>query len=183
MTTSKLYRYEGSPWGELLLVSDGTALTGLFTHESASQAGVFVAADEVAVFEETCAQLDDYFAGTLTEFDVPLAPRGTPFQQMVWSELCQIPFGETTSYSEIARRVGNPAAMRAVGNANSRNPISIIVPCHRVIGRSGALVGYAGGLDRKSWLLEHEQRVVTGVSAMDPAKAAHRPGAATLLTV
>lgn len=102
-------------------------------------------------------QFEAYFAGRLQRFSLPLAARGTPFQQSVWQALCEIPYGETTSYLEIARAIGNPKAMRAVGAANGRNPLSIIVPCHRVIGRSGELIGYGGGLPIKRWLLALEQ--------------------------
>lgn len=102
-------------------------------------------------------QLAEYFAGRRHGFDLPLAPQGTPFQQNVWAQLRGIPFGETCSYAEIAERIGQLKAMRAVGAANGRNPLSIVVPCHRVIGRNGQLTGYAGGLDRKRWLLLHEQ--------------------------
>jgi len=107
-------------------------------------------------FEDVVAQLDAYFAGTLTEFDLPLAMAGTDFQRRVWAALREIPYGETISYGELARRVGSPGAARAVGLANGRNPVGIIVPCHRVIGADGSLTGYGGGLPRKVWLLEHE---------------------------
>ena len=108
------------------------------------------------MLDETERQLDRYFEGTLTEFDLPLGPRGTPFQQQVWAALCDIPYGETISYGELARRVGRPGSARAVGAANGSNPISIIIPCHRVIGSDGRLTGYGGGIDRKAWLLDHE---------------------------
>ncbi len=101
-------------------------------------------------------QLAAYFAGERREFDLPLAPAGTPFQRRVWAELRKIPYGGTISYGELARRLGDPAASRAVGAANGRNPISIVVPCHRVIGANGSLTGYGGGLERKRWLLELE---------------------------
>jgi methylated-DNA-[protein]-cysteine S-methyltransferase len=104
------------------------------------------------------AQLAEYFAGARRDFSVPLAPRGTGFQRLVWAELVKIPFGETRSYGELARALDRPSASRAVGAANGRNPLSILVPCHRVIAGSGALTGYAGGLDAKRWLLEHEAR-------------------------
>jgi methylated-DNA-[protein]-cysteine S-methyltransferase len=107
-------------------------------------------------FEDVVAQLDAYFAGTLTEFDLPLAMAGTDFQRRVWAALREIPYGETISYGELARWVGSPGAARAVGLANGRNPVGIIVPCHRVIGADGSLTGYGGGLPRKVWLLEHE---------------------------
>jgi methylated-DNA-[protein]-cysteine S-methyltransferase len=140
-----------TPLGELRLSADDDGrLTEL--HLRAPEAlprldGPFTAAR---------AQLDAYFAGELSEFDLPLAPHGTPFQRRVWDELARIPFGETTSYSELARRLGDPKLVRAVGLANGRNPIAIVIPCHRVIGADGSLVGYGGGLDRKRWLLDHE---------------------------
>jgi methylated-DNA-[protein]-cysteine S-methyltransferase len=112
--------------------------------------------ENAAKLREPIRQLQAYFAGTLRQFDLPLAAEGTEFQRRVWAALCEIPFGETASYGDIARSVGNPAASRAVGLANGRNPIAIIVPCHRVIGRSGKLVGYGGGLDHKHTLLQHE---------------------------
>lgn len=101
-------------------------------------------------------QLAEYFAGQRTRFELPLAARGTSFQQQVWHRLCDIPFGTTASYADIAARLDNPRAVRAVGAANGRNPLAIVVPCHRVIGRDGSLTGYAGGLARKRWLLAHE---------------------------
>jgi methylated-DNA-[protein]-cysteine S-methyltransferase len=108
------------------------------------------------VLRETARQLDEYFAGQRREFDLPLDPRGTDFQRSVWTALRAIPFGETRSYGELARQLGNPSAMRAVGAANGGNPISIVVPCHRVIGANGSLTGFGGGLDAKAWLLAHE---------------------------
>ena len=101
-------------------------------------------------------QLIEYFAGQRTVFTIPLAPKGTPFQQTVWDCLAKIPFGEVKSYGEIAKMINKPKASQAVGGANGRNPISIIVPCHRVIGANGSLTGYAGGIERKLWLLNHE---------------------------
>ncbi len=103
-------------------------------------------------------QLSAYFAGSLTEFSLPLAATGTAFQQQVWRQLCSIPFGQTCSYADIARGISHVKAVRAVGAANGRNPVAIVVPCHRVIGANGTLTGYAGGLDKKAWLLTHEQR-------------------------
>lgn len=148
-----------SPIGALLLMSDGTSLTGLHTdsdkHRPAVRAG-WVRDDSVAPFKQAIAQLRAYFDGTLTEFDLPLAPQGTEFQMTVWRELCNIPLGQTISYAELARRIGRPTASRAVGHSNARNPISIIVPCHRVIGADNSLTGYAGGLERKRMLLAHE---------------------------
>jgi len=111
---------------------------------------------DAAWFTDITGQLNAYFKGELTDFDVPLRFGGTEFQRKVWSHLRDIPYGETISYGELARRVGSPNASRAVGLANGRNPIAVIVPCHRVIGSNGQLTGYGGGLDRKTWLLEHE---------------------------
>ncbi len=113
------------------------------------------AADQT-LLGEAVAQVEAYFDGSLKEFDLPLRSAGTPFQQAVWRELEGIPYGTVTSYGEIARRVGKPTASRAIGAANGRNPIAIIVPCHRVIGADGTLTGYGGGMWRKEWLLAHE---------------------------
>jgi methylated-DNA-[protein]-cysteine S-methyltransferase len=109
------------------------------------------------LLKDARGQLDAYFKGTLRTFDVPVAPEGTPFQQRVWAALQQIPYGETVSYGELAGRLGNPNAMRAVGLANGANPVSVIIPCHRVIGRNGSLVGYGGGLANKQALLALER--------------------------
>lgn len=107
--------------------------------------------------EAAAAQLREYFAGERDDFDLVLAASGTAFQHKVWAALRKIPYGETWSYGELARHIGQPTASRAVGLANGRNPIAIVVPCHRVIGASGTLTGYAGGIERKRWLLEHER--------------------------
>ncbi len=112
-----------------------------------------------AILDATRRQLDAYFAGTLTAFDLPLAADGTAFQRSVWHALCTIRYGETISYGELARRIGAPKAVRAVGLANGRNPLSIVVPCHRVIGADGSMTGYGGGLERKEYLLALERRV------------------------
>ena len=111
----------------------------------------------------TVAQLDEYFAGEREEFDLPLDPVGTDFQQSAWMALRTIPYGTTVSYGEQAARMGDRRKARAVGAANGRNPISIVVPCHRVVASNGALTGFAGGIDTKAWLLDHEQRVTIGV--------------------
>jgi methylated-DNA-[protein]-cysteine S-methyltransferase len=113
---------------------------------------------EHPVLKQAKRELDEYFTGTRTEFNLPLAALGTAFQQKVWQALITIPFGETWSYQDLADAIGNPKAVRAVGLANGKNPISIIVPCHRVIGKSGKLTGYAGGVERKAWLLKHEKK-------------------------
>jgi methylated-DNA-[protein]-cysteine S-methyltransferase len=117
----------------------------------------------VPVLEACVDQLDQYFSGTLNSFSLPVQQQGTPFQQQVWKTLEQIPYGETESYLQVSRRLGNEKSIRAVGAANGRNKLSIIVPCHRVIGSGGELTGYAGGLWRKQWLLEHEQRYGKGI--------------------
>jgi methylated-DNA-[protein]-cysteine S-methyltransferase len=144
-----------SPIGELLLIGDGDALTGLHMDpDLAHLPGDWVR--DPAAFAEVEAQLGSYFAGELTEFDLPLAPRGSAFQLSVWETLLEIPYGETWSYGAVAERIGRPDAVRAVGACNGQNPIAVIVPCHRVIGANGSLVGYGGGLDRKRLLLELE---------------------------
>ncbi len=122
-------------------------------------------------------QLRAYFAGELRTFELPLRMAGTPYQRLAWNGLLTIPFGATISYAEQARRIGRPGAARAVGSANGRNPISIVVPCHRVIGADGTLTGYGGGLDRKEWLLRHEASVLDcdGSSIRSPRKVASRP--------
>jgi methylated-DNA-[protein]-cysteine S-methyltransferase len=145
-----------TPIGELLLVSNGDALTGVYMEPHPFEPG----RRDDALLRPVREQLRAYFAGELLDFDLPLAGAGSPFQAQVWEALCSIPYGRTVSYGEIARRVGLPKASRAVGAANGRNPISIIVPCHRVIGADGKLTGYGGGLDRKHWLLQHEEKVL-----------------------
>ncbi|NJL48864.1 MAG: methylated-DNA--[protein]-cysteine S-methyltransferase [Leptolyngbyaceae cyanobacterium SM2_5_2] len=149
-----------SPIQPLRLVSDGRSLIGLYMaaekHEPTFEADVVQDA-AVAPFPETRQQLTAYFASQLTEFTLPLHLQGTPFQQQVWEALLTIPYGTTLSYGELAGQLGQPKASRAVGLANGRNPISIIVPCHRVIGANGRLTGYGGGLERKQWLLDHER--------------------------
>lgn len=114
-----------------------------------------------AVLRAACEQLTDYFAGRRQVFDLPLKPLGSEFQVRVWAELSRIPFGETMSYGELATRLGDKGASRAVGLANNRNPIPIIIPCHRVIGADGSMVGFGGGLERKQWLLRHEATLIT----------------------
>jgi methylated-DNA-[protein]-cysteine S-methyltransferase len=139
-----------SPVGDILLRADAEGrLTELYLRHDVAEAGD-------GPFEAAREQLDAYFAGELDTFDLPLAPHGTPFQLRVWEELTRIPYGETISYKELALRLGDIKLVRAVGLANGRNPLSIVIPCHRVIGADGTLVGYGGGLDRKRWLLDHE---------------------------
>lgn len=141
-----------TPLGTMRLVTDGRALIALeFDAPAMAPTPLSFAARQLA--GAVARRLDAYFAGERVAFDLPLAPSGTPFQQSVWNALCGIPYGETVSYAEIARRIGRPSAVRAVGAANGRNPIAIVIPCHRVIGANGALTGYGGGLDRKRALL------------------------------
>jgi methylated-DNA-[protein]-cysteine S-methyltransferase len=146
-----------SPIGPLTLVARDGVLTNVAMHEQRHMSPPPAdAIENAAWFKDVAAQLDAYFAGELSTFDLEMNLLGTPFQQRVWSALSEIPYGETISYGELARRVGNPNASRAVGLANGRNPVAIIVPCHRVIGANGSLTGYGGGLERKTWLLDHE---------------------------
>ncbi|MNQ62441.1 Methylated-DNA--protein-cysteine methyltransferase [compost metagenome] len=150
------FRYHDSPIGPLLLAGDDSGLQLL--HMDAAQPWELAADWQPArqQLDEACRQLDLYFQGRLKRFELRLAPRGTTFQQEVWQALQGIPYGQTTSYSELAERIGKPKSVRAVGTANGANPIAIVIPCHRVIGRDGSLTGYAGGLSRKAQLLKLE---------------------------
>jgi len=152
------YDFFDSPIGPLVVACDDDAL-GFLNLPRNGKAG-HIAPEwqrSPSRLRETRAQLSAYFAGKLLTFDLPLAPRGTEFQRSVWDELTRIPYGETISYAELARRIDKPNAMRAVGAANGANPISIFIPCHRVIGADGTLTGYGGGLPAKRWLLDHER--------------------------
>jgi methylated-DNA-[protein]-cysteine S-methyltransferase len=159
-----------SPIGPLTLVAEDGALAGLYMTEHRHQPSVeaFGELDPDAL-PEVRTQLAEYFAGTRTEFDLPLAQAGTEFQRAVWTALLKIPYGQTRTYGELAEQLGNPKAVRAVGLANGKNPISVIVPCHRVIGSSGDLTGYGGGIARKRHLLEFER-------GSDLFSAAETPG-------
>jgi methylated-DNA-[protein]-cysteine S-methyltransferase len=151
--TEKYYGYYESPIGLLEVVCANECLLLVeFVEEKLFEV------HSNSLIEEVFMQLEQYFHGVRKEFDLPLSLGGTPFQNKVWNELQNIPFGRTLSYKELAVKLGNEKATRAVGNANGKNPISIIVPCHRVIGSNKSLTGYAGGLDRKKWLLDHENR-------------------------
>jgi methylated-DNA-[protein]-cysteine S-methyltransferase len=148
-----------SPLGQLLVASDGDALTSVRFAQHRNLAPLPSDSrrdDEAAVLVEATRQLAAYFAGELRTFALPLAPQGSDSQRKVWAALGEIPYGATSSYGALARRLGMPKHARAVGHANGRNPLSIVVPCHRVVGASGALTGYAGGVERKRWLLAHE---------------------------
>ena len=161
-----------SPVGEITLCSDGDALRGLWIegqkYFAGKVAGNLQRRDDLPVFAQVRAWLDRYFDGDpLPVATLPLKPGGTPFQQRVWKLLADIPYGELRTYAELAAQIacdcGGKASARAVGTANGRNPISIILPCHRVIGSDGSLTGYAGGIARKAWLLEHEGADLTGL--------------------
>lgn len=146
-----------TPIDRLVLASDGSAIVGVWMANAEPDDKRWVdRRGRDAVLDEARGELESYFAGRLKVFTIPLAPNGTEFQRRVWSTLREIPFGTTISYADLARRVSNAAAVRAVGAANGRNPIPIIVPCHRVIGSDGSLTGFGGGLPRKQWLLRHE---------------------------
>lgn len=159
-----------SPVGRLRLLADETALVALlFAGEGIDRVRLDVEVPKEPlespsahpILALAARELESYFAGTLREFTVPLRPFGTDFQKRAWQALCRIPFGETRSYGEQAALLGDAKASRAVGAANGRNPLAIVVPCHRVIGSGGALVGFGGGLPVKRWLLEHERQVTT----------------------
>ncbi len=142
-----------SPIGPVRLVGDRDVLVGLYLGE---EKGVPATESTTPLLREAAAQLEAFFAGTLSRFDLPIRLDGTPFQRLVWDALLAIPYGRTISYKQLALQVGSQAGFRAVGAANGRNPISIVVPCHRVIAHDGKLGGYGGGLPRKRWLLDHE---------------------------
>ena len=156
MTETQAVRYTTmpSPIGDLLIAGTQDGIESI-SMQPAAPGPHWVRDDDV--LKEAVAQLEAYFAGELTTFDLPLAPTGSAFQRSVWSALQDIPYGQTESYGTIAERIGRPGAARAVGRANSQNPIAIVVPCHRVIGATGALTGYAGGMERKQALLNLER--------------------------
>ena len=147
-----------SPVGELTLVADGSALIGLYFHgHSRNPRLPSLGPRDDSGFEDAITQLREYFAGDRTRFSLELAPRGSAFELAVWAELLKIPYGETRTYGQLAAALGDPSGAQAVGNANGWNPISIVVPCHRVVGSDGRLTGYAGGLSRKRFLLALEE--------------------------
>jgi methylated-DNA-[protein]-cysteine S-methyltransferase len=167
------YNWMESPLGRLLLTSNGGLLTGIYMegqkyfpqnteawHESA----------QIDPLIQTQQQLGEYFAYQRQSFNIPINPQGTTFQKQVWQLLLQIPFGETISYGKLAQMFGKATAYRAVGAANGKNPISIVVPCHRVVATNGNLTGYAGGLDRKQWLLKHEKANESGYHALPTSR-------------
>ena len=155
------YTYVDSPIGRLLLVGRPGVLTGLYIadHDKCRRpADDWV--EDVSAFDRVITQLGEYFAGERTDFDLEVELEGTSFQTTVWAALREIPYGETWSYGELARHIGRPTGSRAVGMANGRNPVSIVVPCHRVIGADGSMTGYGWGTDRKTWLLAHEGALI-----------------------
>jgi methylated-DNA-[protein]-cysteine S-methyltransferase len=169
-TTRRTHVTVPSPVGPLTIVAEDGKIACLYMdaqrHAPARESFGLPGDPADEPFAAAAAQLAAYFDGELTEFDLPLSPAGTDFQRRVWESLRAIPYGQTVSYGELARRVGNPAASRAVGLANGRNPIAIVVPCHRVIGADGNMTGYGGGLDRKRFLLalERAESPDTGIS-------------------
>ena len=163
--------YYQSPVGTLEIRSTGSAISDVLFVNSwkgakINEAELSFVKPKSPVIKNCIKQLDEYFAGTRTEFNIHTLQVGTDFQQVVWAELCNIPYGRTISYMELSKRIGNVKAIRAVGTANGNNSISIIVPCHRVIGSNGDLVGYGGDLWRKKWLLEHEGKIANGVQTL-----------------
>ena len=161
-TSTMFFSTVPSPVGRLTMLGEGEDLVGLyFDHDPEATKARAGAVRDDRHLQRAAAELEEYFAGARTRFDLPLAPRGTEFQKAVWRALVRIPFGETATYGQIARSIGQPAASRAIGGANHRNPIAIVIPCHRVIGADGSMTGYGGGLDRKRLLLDLEARVAS----------------------
>ena len=161
--------YYQSPVGILkIVIKEGfiNEIIFLDKQEEATFGEAFISQQDKAAFEKCSIQLDEYFAGKRKIFDLPVKQSGTAFQERVWNELEKIPFGKTLSYLQLSQKIGNVKSIRAVGTANGRNNLSIVVPCHRVIGSDGSLTGYAGGLWRKQWLLEHENKYANGVNLL-----------------
>jgi methylated-DNA-[protein]-cysteine S-methyltransferase len=156
MSEEYIFGYYKTPLGlmELKATGHGLLVAATFKNKSVEEN-----ISNSGVFEQIITQLDEYFNGMLKEFSLPLAPKGTVFQQKVWNELLLIPFGQTITYLQLARRLGDERSIRAAAAANGKNPLAILIPCHRVIGANGKLTGYAGGLDKKQWLLHHEARI------------------------
>lgn len=163
-----------SPVGKLTLVATGETMSGLYMEQQRHRPSEDTFGElNPEPFTDVVAQLDEYFAGRRIEFDLPFTLAGTEFQRRVWAALCEIPYGETISYGELANRLDRPTASRAVGLANGKNPIGIIVPCHRVVGSAGDLTGYGGGLTRKQFLLDFE-REVSGTSNVVSLFTSHK---------
>jgi methylated-DNA-[protein]-cysteine S-methyltransferase len=168
MISMTTYTHIDSPLGQLLLTSSEGKLSGLYFADQphARISPGWVRQDDAAIFVQTAQQLEEYASGERESFDLPLSLSGTPFQVSVWNAIAAIPFGQTITYSELAQRVGSSQAARAVGTATGQNPVCWIVPCHRVMGKGGALTGYAGGIARKSALLEFEGAKSVGWEAI-----------------
>lgn len=154
MASERTYFIYPTPMGRITLASDGRSLTRL-AYGAVELSGTKA---PTALTNEAANQIQEYLAGKRTRFDLPLAPEGTAFQKQVWRALEDIPYGQTRSYQQVAEAIGNPRAMRAVGGANNKNPLPILIPCHRVIGANGDLVGYASGLQIKRFLLDLEAK-------------------------
>jgi methylated-DNA-[protein]-cysteine S-methyltransferase len=169
---STVYQHLDTPIGVLTLAADDSGLQRIdFPPPRLPPAGSAWREGSNAVLVETRKQLEEYFAGRRRTFDLPLAPQGTEFQRTVWTRLAEIPFGSTWSYRDLAERIGRPSAMRAVGAANGRNPLPIVLPCHRVIGADGSLTGFGGGLPTKAFLLRLEGALPAGDDDLFPAAA------------
>lgn len=161
-------RIHPSPLGDLLVLANAVGVIGLYWPDhKGGRPSSYQDNPQHPILALACEQLDEYFAGTRQQFDVPLCPEGTPFQQKVWDFLQTIPYGETITYLEIAHALGDPGTVRAVGTANGKNPISLFIPCHRVVGANGKLVGYAGGIEQKKKLLALEKQYQV---AQNPSK-------------
>ncbi len=172
MSNARFFTTASSPVGRLTLVAAGDRLVALtFDDDSHAARARGDAARDDRRLRAVATQLEEYFAGTRTAFDLSLAPEGTAFQKKVWAALRRIPFGDTASYGQIARAIGTPTAARAIGGANHRNPIAIMIPCHRVIGADGSMTGYGGGLRRKRLLLDLESRVAASSQLTLPGAA------------
>jgi methylated-DNA-[protein]-cysteine S-methyltransferase len=155
-----LYVYHTTPLGHAYITETDGLISGISITNEVTDSEQHLDARNNAILNDACQQLDEYFAGKRLVFDFPVKQCGTAFQQEVWTELLNIPFGQTISYSQLSNRMKNPLAIRAIASANGKNNLWIVVPCHRVIGANGSLTGYAGGLWRKQWLLEHETKVL-----------------------
>lgn len=168
------FKFIDSPVGKLKLVASDRGLVAILWHNDSPRRvrlADLTEAPNNPILTKTESQLAEYFSGKRQHFDLPLDPRGTPFQRAVWDALLAIPYGETRTYGQLARQLGNPNATRAVGAANGRNPLSIVAPCHRVVGSTGELRGFAGGLETKSFLLELEARTLRLTSVARPSAA------------
>ena len=158
--------YYQSPIGVLKINIQNGFINEINFHNGDEITEEVLSTNDQNIFEKCKLQFDEYFSGKRKNFDLPVRQKGTEFQQKVWNELLNIPYGKTISYLQLSQRIGNVKSIRAAGSANGRNNLSIVVPCHRVIGSNGSLTGYAGGLWRKQWLLEHENKYANGVNLL-----------------